>query len=357
MRADDNEIRILSTERARRAALESTGAEISRLGQTLKDPEMRTVETLTATRASLEALFNEALPLLADADQQGWAKQKTDMLAATDRLIETNRRIEANRAEIHGEIRGEGYEAPTPRDVGRGFTSQSWDGEVRYARTDGAGRGEIAFVDRGDRLEIRDWTDREIVLGAIKLASQKWGEIEVKGDASFKTSVVELAAEHGFAIANSELRERLAAERRQVAERRERGETHPAESAPSHPLSRTPEEAQIALDEVRHATEREAVRETRQAIEARRLDETMPASGTAEHPYRSPQEARTARDAARSLENNPDRPAPAEPGQSQKIQELAREQKSYLEQARAFNEDEAGRARREDKDKADEEER
>jgi hypothetical protein len=57
------------------------------------------------------------------------------------------------------------------------------------------------------------------------------------------------------------------------------------------------------------------------------------------------------------MENNPDQPTPTEPGQSERVQELAREQKSYLEQARAFNEEEAARSRREDKNKADEEER
>ncbi len=314
---------------------------------------MRTVETLTTTRALLEALFNEAAPLLTEVDQQGWTKQKSDMLAATDRLIETNRRIEANRAEI----RGEGYDAPKPGDVGPGFTSESKDGEVQYARTDATGRRELAFIDRGDRVEIRDWTDREIVLGAMTLAAQKWGAIEVNGAESFKTSAVELAAEHGFALANPDLRDRLAAGHSQAVERREPAETPPAESASAQPRSRTPEEAQIALDQVRHATEREATRETRQAIEARRLDETTPASGTAEHPYRSAEEARTARDAARSMENNPDRPTPAEPGQSQKIQELAREQKSYLAQARAYNEEEAAKGQREDKDKSNQEER
>ncbi len=354
VRASDNKIRIIATERARRAAIESTGAEIGRLGRTLRDPEMRTVESLTATRASLEALFNEALPLLPEADQTGWVKQKTDMLASTDRLIETNRRLEANRADI----RGETFDEPKPRDVGLGFSSELRDGEVRYIRRDAAtDRHEVAFVDRGDRVDVRDWTNREIVLAALTLAAQKWETVSVNGAESYRAIVVELAVEHGFSIGNPELQDRLATEQQRIAERRERGEISTEGRAPSSPPVRTPGETQIALDEVRHATEREAERETRQAIEARHLGETTPASGSAEHPYRSAQEARTARDAARSMENNPDRPTPTEPGQSQRIQELAREQKSYLEQARAFNEEETARSRREDKDKSDEEER
>ena len=61
---------------------------------------MRTAENLTATRTSLEALFNEALPHLPEADREGWSRQKTDMLAAADKLIATNRRIEASRPNI-----------------------------------------------------------------------------------------------------------------------------------------------------------------------------------------------------------------------------------------------------------------
>ena len=61
------------------------------------------------------------------------------------------------------------------------------------------------------------------------------------------------------------------------------------------------------------------------------------------------QEAQTAHDAARTIENNPGEPVPSERDQSEKVQELAREQKSYLDQARLHNEEEAARSRREDK--------
>jgi Large polyvalent protein-associated domain 7 len=146
---------------------------------------MRTVKNLTTTRASLEALFNEALPLLPQADQTGWAKQKTDMLAATERLSETNRRLEANRADI----RGDTFDEPKPRDVGLGFSSELRDGEVRYIRRDAApDRHEVAFVVRGDRVDIGDWTNRGIVLAALTLAAQKWETINVNGSESYKGS-------------------------------------------------------------------------------------------------------------------------------------------------------------------------
>jgi hypothetical protein len=351
---ESDDIRTRATERARQAALQSTGAEIGKLGRSLRDPVMRTVENLTATRASLEALFDEALPLLAQSEQEGWLKQKADLLTATDRLIETNHRLEANRAEI----RGGSFDEPKPREVGLGFSSQLRESQVEYGRRDDAiGRYAVAFVDRGDRVEIRDWINREAVLAAMMLAADKWKSMSVSGSESYKAVAVELAVGYGFSISNPELQERLVVERDRAVQRQDHSQTAGEKRSSPAPLSRTPAETQIALDEVRHATEREAERETRQAVEARHLGETTPASGTAEHPYRSTQEARTARDVARSMENNPDRPAPIEAGESQRIRELSREQWLYLDQARAFNKEEAARSRGEDKDKLDEEER
>ena len=326
---------------------------------------MRTAENLKATRTSLEALFNEALPHLPEEDRAGWSRQKTDMLAATDKLIATNRRIEANRPNIQGET----FVSPGVRDVGSTFVPELKGGEVHYSRRNAeTDKFEVAFVDRGDRVDIHDWTRRDSILAAMKLSSQKWDAITVNGSASYKTAVVELVVEHGFEISNPELRDKIRLEQERVARQREPdapavqmsvkangvqsgsgsdAEIHVASPSPS--LAATPGETQIALDLVRVQTEREAALETRQAIEARRLGETTAASGTAEHPYRSGQEARTARDAARAMENNPSQPTIAEPGQSEKVQELAREQRSYLEQAKLHNEEEAARSRRDDK--------
>jgi hypothetical protein len=366
-RQSDDRVRISATGRVRRAAIEGAGAEIDRLGKQLGNPAMRTAENLTATRTSLEALFNEALPHLPEEDRAGWSRQKTDMLAAADKLIATNRRIEANRPNIQGET----FDAPGVRDVGSTFVPELKGGEVHYSRRNAeTDKVEVAFVDRGDRVDIHDWTRRDSILAAMKLSSQKWDAITVNGSASYKTAVVELAVEHGFAISNPELQDKVRIEHERVARQREtdaptvqrrveakgaesvagsEGAIHVASPSPSPPLAATPGETQIALDQVRAQTEREAALETRQATEARRLGETTAATGTAEHPYRSGQEARTARDAAHAMENNPGQPTPAEPGQSEKVEELAREQRSYLEQAKFHNEEEAARSRRDDK--------
>ena len=369
-RQSDDRVRISATERVRRAAIEGAGAEIDRLGKQLGNPAMRTAENLTATRTSLEALFNEALPHLPEADREGWSRQKTDMLAAADKLIATNRRIEASRPDIQGET----FDPPTVRDVGSTFVPELKGGEVHYSRRNTeTDKFEVAFVDRGDRIDIHDWTRRDSILAAMTLSAQKWDAITVNGSASYKTAVVELAVEHGFEISNPELQDRIRLEHERVARQREpdapaaqrsvegNGVKSGAESeadtqvpSRSPPLAATSGEAQIALDQIRRQTEREADLETRQAIEARRLGETTVASGTAEHPYRSGQEARTAHDAAHAMENNPGQPTPTEPGQSEKVQELAREQRSYLEQARIHNEEEAARSRRDDKSREEE---
>jgi hypothetical protein len=303
---------------------------------------------------------------LPEADRAGWSKQKTDMLAATDRLIATNRRLEAKRANIQGET----FDQPRAREVGSAFSPELKGGEVHYSRRNPAtNKFEVAFVDKGNQIDVHDWTHRESILAAMKLSSQKWDAITVNGSDSYKTKVVELAVEHGFTISNPDLQEKIRLEQQRVAQHREPNapvvqgqaasdvgaQSSPGSkaenqvSAQSPPLAPTPGETQIALDQIRYQTEREATLETRQAIEARRHGETTPASGTVEHPYRSGQEARTARDAARAMENNPNQPGPAEPGQSEKVQGLAREQKSYLEQARVHNEEEAAKTRNEGK--------
>ena len=364
-RLSDDRVRVSATDRVRRAAIEGAGAEIDRLGKQLGNPAMRTAENLTATRTSLEALFNEALPHLREEDRAGWSRQKTDMLAAADKLIATSRRIEANRPNIQGET----FDPPGLRDVGSTFLPELKGGEVHYSRHNAeTDKFEVAFVDRGDRVDIHDWTRRDSILAAMKLSSQKWDAITVNGSASYNTAVVELAVEHGFAVSNPELQDKIRIEQDRAARQRETDapaaqrsvETNGVQSgfgseaaihvaSPSPPLAATPGETQIALDQVRAQTEREAALETRQATEARRLGETTAASGTAEHPYRSGQEARTAQDAARAMENNPSQPTLAEPGQSEKVQELSREQRSYLQQAKLNNEEEAARSRTDDK--------
>ena len=123
------------------------------------------------------------------------------------------------------------------------------------------------------------------VLAAMKVSAEKWGSLTVAGTNSYKALVVELAAEHGFQIANPELQfqlkhetarlERLGTEPPGFAagtiekpvvptEGQVLPPAQPAAQAVEKPL-RTEAEISLALDTIRVRTENEAVRETRQA--------------------------------------------------------------------------------------------
>ena len=69
------------------------------------------------------------------------------------------------------------------------------------------------FTDHGKTIDIYDSRTRESVLAALQLSAQKWGTISVHGNREFMRTCVELAAEHGFKIANPDLQEAIAAER------------------------------------------------------------------------------------------------------------------------------------------------
>jgi hypothetical protein len=122
-------------------------------------------------------------------------------------------------------IEGTKFDPPTPRDI-RAFEAVVDGGRVHYHLT--GERGSPAFTDRGKMIDIRDATRRECVLAALQLSAQKWGSFTVHGSEPFKRLCVELAAEHGFKIANPELRQAIAADRERL---RVRTELWPAQNA------------------------------------------------------------------------------------------------------------------------------
>lgn len=72
---------------------------------------------------------------------------------------------------------------------------------VEYRWSDGV----TAFVDTGDRINMRDESDAAIRAGLV-LAREKWGpEIRITGDDEFKRRAGELALEMGMTILNDEL--------------------------------------------------------------------------------------------------------------------------------------------------------
>jgi hypothetical protein len=116
-------------------------------------------------------------------------------------------------------LEGPTFEQPVPQDI-RAFEPVVHGGIVHY-RLAGE-RGAPAFTDRGKVIDIRDSNRRETVLAALQLSAQKWGTFTVYGDEQFRRVCVELAAEHGFKIANPELQREIAAARDRLHVERER---------------------------------------------------------------------------------------------------------------------------------------
>ena len=110
-------------------------------------------------------------------------------------------------------IEGPTFERPVSQDI-RAFAAvvQGW--HVHYRRI--GERGSPAFTDRGKEIEIYDSKRPESVLAALQLSAQKWGTFTVRGNERFLKICIELAAEHGFNIANPELQKAIAAERERI---------------------------------------------------------------------------------------------------------------------------------------------
>jgi Large polyvalent protein-associated domain 7 len=201
-------------------------------------------------------------------------------------------------------------------------------------------------------LDVRDWSNRESVNAALKLASQKWETVSVNGSDEYKETVARLAAENGYKITNPELHDRIRELRSEMEARRAtvtEGKEPPAPKeadAPVGPAGRqrqspadrgglntTPAERAIELNSIRERVEAEAQRETRQAARAKQAHESNAAAGSEGTPYRAPGEARAAREAERAVDNSPAREIPADPMQSETIHALRFGQRSVLDQA------------------------
>jgi hypothetical protein len=79
------------------------------------------------------------------------------------------------------------------------------------------GRVAIAFKDCGSYVSVPA-CGRKAIVGAMRLAQEKWGSFEVSGGRDFLAVCVEVAIEHGFELRNPDLMEQVRAgrERRQA---------------------------------------------------------------------------------------------------------------------------------------------
>ncbi|MCG0998768.1 TraI/MobA(P) family conjugative relaxase [Acetobacter persici] len=105
----------------------------------------------------------------------------------------------------------------------------------------------IAFSDRGDRIDVCDTTNREIILASLRLAANRWDEVKITGTDEFKARVVDLAVEHGFRLKNEDLRQTVEKRRKEAEElkivEQKQGEEKERQSSPiKHSLSHKPSE-------------------------------------------------------------------------------------------------------------------
>jgi hypothetical protein len=109
-------------------------------------------------------------------------------------------------------ILGDEDDIPRKRDI-RDFTAQvrpsphTLANEIHYSsRSDPS---HVSFTDRGKRIDVWYAQDEAAVLAALQLGAQKWGTLTIAGPNEFKQLCAQLAAQHGFKIANPELRREI----------------------------------------------------------------------------------------------------------------------------------------------------
>ena len=103
-----------------------------------------------------------------------------------------------------------------PRDI-RAFQAHALGNEVQYSKVQAiTGLQMVAFIDRGNHIDICDDLDDDAIVAAMQLAGQKWGAFEIEGDAAFQQRCIDLAAQNGIFLANPELQAPLAAARQKL---------------------------------------------------------------------------------------------------------------------------------------------
>lgn len=328
---------------------------------------MRTTETMIAARDSMAdtiAKIDKALP--DDEARAQFAEQSRRLLDKADEAIAAQTNLEQQKADVQGDR----YVKPEPaRDLGPIITFERKGDEIHYHRHDATGALQtLAFVDNGKQLDIRDWNNADSVNAALKVASEKWEALNVTGSDAYKETVARLAAEHGYKITNPEMHGRIHELRAEIEINRARiaeGQAQPDERHEAAPMERqdkrdeparaegltsTAAERELRLQDIRGRVDREAARETEQANRAKDGKETKAAQTNERTPYRAQAEAASAREADRSMEDNTRREMPADPRQSEQMQNLRDQQSRVLkqeEEQRRVDQENAARINRE----------
>ncbi|MGO4569335.1 LPD7 domain-containing protein [Rhizobium sp. 2YAF20] len=187
---------------------------------TKETDDMANLKVMNTSFAEMDAQM-EVIKKHLPVDQQPQIEKLDGKLKQTQQeMLATQESIERKR----GLVQGETFVLPTKHEF-RQFVAEERGEVIRYIHRKESGRiGGVAFTDYGDKVEIADWKDREVVLAAMQVGSRKWGSLTINGTESYKTVAIELAAEHGFKITNSELQDKLVAASERIArDRADRG--------------------------------------------------------------------------------------------------------------------------------------
>ena len=325
---------------------------------------MRKAETMIAARDSMADTISKIDKALPDDEARAqFAEQSRRLLDTADEAIAAQTDLEKQKANIQGDR----YVKPEPaRGLGSIITFERKGDEIHYHRHDATGALQtLAFVDNGKQLDIRDWNNADSVNAALKVASEKWETLNITGSDAYKETVARLAAEHGYKVANPEMQDRIRELRAELELNRARiaeGQAQSDEKQEAAPTARqdkrdesagptsTAAEREMRLQDIRGRVDREAARETEQANRAKAGKETNVAQTNEQTPYRAEAEAASAREADQSMEDDTRREMPADPRQSEQMQNLRDQQSRVLkqeEEQRRVDQENADRINRE----------
>ena len=221
----------------RRAEAALTTRPLERPIVSTEDQAMRTTETMEAARRDMaDAMSRLGGYLPEGAVKDDLMRRSRDILARAEAATKEQARLDRD----PGRIEGDRFVEPEPQSVGALFTNEKKGTEIHYNRHDRESGvfQTLAFVDNGKQLEVRDWSNRESVNAALKLASQKWETLSVSGSDEYKETVARLAAENGYEITNPELQDRIRQLRAEVETRRATAKEGDERPAPGNRMRR-----------------------------------------------------------------------------------------------------------------------
>ncbi|UXS05562.1 LPD7 domain-containing protein [Agrobacterium tumefaciens] len=180
-----------------------------------KEHDMADLNVMKTSFEQMETSLDEIEKNLPDDKVVEFEAMRQTVKTKQKTMLDVQEAIEKKR----GKIEGEGYVPPKANDLAN-FVAEKRGDDVRYSHRKADGRaGAMAFTDHGDKVEIGNWRDREVVLAAMQVASEKWGSLSLSGTDRYKSLAIELAAEHGFKVTNPELQDALNAARQRYASR------------------------------------------------------------------------------------------------------------------------------------------